>query len=128
MLLLRRDWLRTHLHQVRVRSLMFLSTTGIMKSMLWELPLDLLHHLCQGELNELNPQKIMFNHRHSFNDEQEKLSLPPSYSAVVQFDEDNDNHDNEVTEAQVTIDIIQSDGLPTYDDACRMNNINNNYI
>ena len=31
-------------------------------------------------------------------------------------------------ETQVTIDIIQSDGLPTYDDACRMNNINNNYI
>ena len=51
----------------------------------------------------------------------EKWSAPPSYDAILELDEARD-HQN-----QITIEI-QTDGLPSYDEACRINNINNNYI
>ena len=47
-------------------------------------------------------------------------------------DEDkSDSEDVEIVNQQVTmnIEIINSEaGLPSYEDACRINNINNNYI
>ena len=47
-------------------------------------------------------------------------------------DEDkSDSEDVEIVNQQVTmnIEMINSEaGLPSYEDACRINNINNNYI
>ena len=43
---------------------------------------------------------------------------------------DSDDNDDEVSH-QVTIDmhlLTAEAGLPSYDEACRINNINNNYI
>ena len=67
--------------------------------------------------------------RQEYIEELEKWSSPPSYNAVIEHDNhvthddiDNGNDDH------ITIDMIQSDGLPSYDDACRISNINNNYI
>ena len=82
----------------------------------------------------------------------EKWSSPPSYSAILEQDNNNNNEEtqfdnstddvhldnqivvresdtNQIITNNLTIDIIQADdGLPSYDDACRINNINNNYI
>ena len=54
----------------------------------------------------------------------EKWSSPPSYDAILELDGQSqvDSRDH-----QITIEI-QTDGLPSYDEACRINNINNNYI
>ena len=73
-------------------------------------------------------------------EELEKWSSPPSYSEVVtkaltsNDGEDTDKSEDNVSEEgslQVTIDmemLTSEAGLPSYDDACRINNINNNYI
>lgn len=72
-------------------------------------------------------------------EELEKWSSPPSYSEVVTKDstsndgEEPDKSGDNVSEDshQVTIDmemLTSEAGLPSYDDACRINNINNNYI
>ena len=51
-------------------------------------------------------------------------SSPPSYDAILELDSQSqvDSRDQ-----QITIEI-QTDGLPSYDEACRINNIYNNYI
>ena len=73
-------------------------------------------------------------------EELEKWSSPPSYSEVVtkasssNDDEEPEKSEDNVSEGdsrQVTIDmemLTSESGLPSYDDACRINNINNNYI
>ena len=54
----------------------------------------------------------------------EKWSSPPSYDAILELDGQSEG---ERRDQQMTIEI-QTDGLPSYDEACRINNINNNYI
>ena len=80
------------------------------------------------------------NSRQEYLEELEKWSSPPSYSEVVTKDstsndgEEPDKREDNVSEGdshQVTIDmemLTSEAGLPSYDDACRINNINNNYI
>ena len=48
---------------------------------------------------------------------------------MIELD-NNDNNNNIANgnDDHITVDLIQSDGLPSYDDACRISNINNNYI
>ena len=83
--------------------------------------------------------------RQEYLEELEKWSSPPSYSEVVTIDpsstvgtqgieegpDKSDNDDNDEASHQVTIDmhlLTAEAGLPSYDEACRINNINNNYI
>ena len=56
----------------------------------------------------------------------EKWSSPPSYDAILELDGQSEV-DSRDQRDQITIEI-QTDGLPSYDEACRINNINNNYI
>ena len=55
----------------------------------------------------------------------EKWSGPPSYDAILELEGQTEV---ETREHQITTVEIQTDGLPSYDEACRINNINNNYI
>ena len=74
-------------------------------------------------------------------EELEKWSSPPSYSEVVTKDstssdgeeldksEANDASEEESPHVTIDMEMLTSEaGLPSYDDACRINNINNNYI
>ena len=54
----------------------------------------------------------------------EKWSAPPSYEAILELEAQSEA---ESRDHQISIEI-QTDGLPSYDEACRINNINNNYI
>ena len=55
----------------------------------------------------------------------EKWSAPPSYDAILELDGQSQSEASR--DHQITIEI-QTDGLPSYNEACRINNINNNYI
>ena len=108
---------------------------GTMQYMLGELPSDLILLSFQiimtgfQKSNNFQKKNNFLISRQEYIEELEKWSSPPSYNAVIEHDNhvthddiDNGNDDH------ITIDMIQSDGLPSYDDACRISNINNNYI
>ena len=50
---------------------------------------------------------------------------PPSYDAILEQDAQSEEQTRR--DHQITVEI-QTDGLPSYDEACRINNINDNYI
>ena len=55
----------------------------------------------------------------------DKWSSPPSYETILELDSRGQGDITDHNHIQVE---IQTDGLPSYHEACTINNINNNYI